>query len=772
MRTRVIQDQPYEPGSAQPPPGAPRARAPRRNVAARMARWSAQHRKQAILGWMAFAVLSLVFSMAVPLKTIVFETSGPGESGRADTIIYEEFRQPASEDVLVQSDSLTVEAPAFRAAVKDVVAGVSSLADVATAESPFARGNEGFVSADRRSALVRLDIRGPADDASDKIGAVVDRVAEVQRAHPELHISSFGESTGKALEASFGEDLKQAGLLSIPLTLIVLLIAFGALVAAGIPLLLGLTAVFATLGLVAGVSQVLPMSDSVSALILLVGLAVGVDYSLFYLKREREERAAGRSEQAALEAAAATSGRSVLISGSTVLVAMAGMFFTADATFASFGVATMAVVAVAMLGSLTVLPALLSKLGDRVERGRVPFLGRRRDSNGQARVWGAIVDRVMRRPLMAVLLAGGLLVAIALPATELKTAQPSIDSYPQELLGTYNRIKEAFPGAGNVSTVVLKAPDVAAPAVREAVTALRERALATGVMHEPIDVASNPAGTVSIISIASDGDGTDTASGDALTALRDDVIPATLGAVPGTDVAVTGTAAYGRDFGEQMRTVAPLVFGFVLLFAFGLMLVSFRSVVIAAKAVLLNLLSVGAAYGALVLVFQHGWGKGLLGFEFTGGIDPFLPILLFVILFGLSMDYHVFILSRVREAYLRGVPTDLAVAHAIKSTAGVVTSAALVMVGVFAIFATLQTLFLKQFGVGLAVAILLDATIVRAVLLPATMKLLGEWNWYLPRWLEWLPNLEHGGAVAANPVLPTAIEPGDERVPVLEGSAR
>ena len=717
------------------------------NLAAGMARWSAQHRKKAIFGWLAFAVVLFAISIVSPMKSIVSETSGPGESGRADTILYEDFKQPAAEEVLVQSPSLTTSDPAFAAAVQAVIAGVSKLDVVAKVKSPFAPGNGGFVSADKHSALVPIEIRGPSKDAADKTDPIVARVAEVQKAHPELYVHSFGASTEKALEASFMDDLKRAGLFSVPLTLIILLIAFGALVAAGIPLLLGLTAVLATLGLVAGISQVLPMDDSVSAIVLLIGLAVGVDYTMFYLKREREERAAGRSEEAALEAAAATSGRSVLISGSTVLVAMAGMFFTADASFISFGVATMTVVAVAMLGSLTVLPALLSKLGDKVDRGRVPFVHRLRRGDGEGRVWGAIVDRVLRRPLMSALLAGGLLVAIAVPAYQLRTAAPTIDTFPQKLLGTYNRINAAFPGTGNTSNVVFKAPNVDTPAARGAVDELKRRALATGLMHEPIDVDTNVAGTVAAIAIPTDGNGTDATSNAALDALREDIIPATIGAVPAAEAAVAGRTAYSRDFSDQMKTVAPLVFGFVLLFAFGLMLVTFRSVVIAVKAVLLNLLSVAAAYGILVMVFQHGWGKGLLGFEFTGGIDPFLPILLFVILFGLSMDYHVFILSRVREAYDRGMSTDEAVAHGIKSTAGVVTSAAMVMVGVFAIFASLQMMILKQFGVGLAAAILIDATIIRAILLPASMKLLGDWNWYLPRWLEWLPRFDHGGSV-------------------------
>jgi RND superfamily putative drug exporter len=745
MKTRVIQDEPDKPTKGETTSAAELSRP--MNLPARMARWSAQHRKTAIFGWLGIALSLFAISLVSPMKTVVYETSGPGESGRADTILYEDFKQPAGEEVLIQSRSLMTSDPVFKAAVQAVVAGVSKLDAVAKVKSPYAPGNSGFVSADKHSALVRMEIRGPSKDAADKIDPVVARVAEVQKAHPELYVGSFGESTNKALQASFGDDLKRAGLSSIPLTLIILLVAFGALVAAGIPLLLGLTSVLATLGLVAGISQVLPMSDSASAIILLIGLAVGVDYTMFYLRREREERAAGRSEEAALEVAAATSGRSVLVSGSTVLVAMAGMFFTADADFASFGVATMTVVAVAMLGSLTVLPALLSKLGDKVERGHVPFVHRLRRDGGEGRVWAAVVDRVLRRPAVSAVLAGGLLVAIAVPAVQLQTAQPSIDTYPQKLLGTYNRIKAAYPGEENASIVVVKAPNVEAPAVRQAVGELKRRALATGLMHEPIDVDTNTAGTVASIAIPTEGDGTDSSSNDALTTLRDEILPGTVAALPDTEVAVTGMTAYARDFHEQMKTVAPLVFGFVLLFAFGLMLVSFRSLVIAAKAVLLNLLSVAAAYGVLVLVFQHGWGKQLLGFEFTGGIDPFLPILLFVILFGLSMDYHVFILSRVREAYARGMSTDEAVAHGIKTTAGVVTSAAIVMVGVFAIFATLQAMIFKQFGVGLAAAILIDATIIRAVLLPATMKLLGNWNWYLPKWLEWLPHLEHGGAI-------------------------
>jgi uncharacterized membrane protein YdfJ with MMPL/SSD domain len=738
VKTRIVQDkpEPEKTHAGEAPAGHP-------NIAARMARWSAHHRKKAIFGWLALAIALFAFSIAVPVNQIVFETSGPGESGRADTILYEEFRQPGGEAVLIQSESLTANHPQFQAAVQEVIAGVSPLAEVAKVESPFDAGNSGEISNDAHSAMVGIEIAGDPDDAADKVDPIVARVEKVQAANPDFYIGSFGTSTGKEVQEGVFADLKKAGLYSIPLTLIILVVAFGALVAAGIPLLLALSAVMATMGLVSLVSQVLPMSDSVSAIILLIGLAVGVDYTLFYLKREREERARGRSEEASLEAAAATSGRSVLISGFTVIVAMSGMFLTRDATFASFAVATITVVAVAMLGSLTILPALLSKLGDNVDRLRVPFVSRLRRDDGEGRIWGAIVDRVLRHPALSAGLAAGFLVLLAVPAYQLHTAQPSIDTYPQNLLTTYNRLKEAFPGTTVGASVVVKAPNVDTPAMREAIGQLEWRAVATGVMNQPIDVDINDEKTVANISIPVEGDGTDSTSNTALAALRDDLVGATVGSVPDAEVAVTGATAQAKDFNDSMKVAAPLVFAFVLLFAFLVMLLSFRSIVIAAKTIVLNLLSVGAAYGILVLVFQHGWGKQLLGFEFTGGIDPFLPILLFVILFGLSMDYHVFVLSRVREAYQSGMSTDEAVAHGIKSTAGVVTSAAIVMVGVFCIFGALQAMIFKQFGVGLAAAILIDATIVRAILLPATMKLLGDYNWYLPKWLEWLPHFEH-----------------------------
>jgi RND superfamily putative drug exporter len=716
-----------------------------RNVAARMGRWSADHWKTATFGWLAFVLVAFALGGMTGTKTIDPNAAGPGESGRMDQILEAGFEQPAAESILVQSPSLSATDPAFTAAVEDVVARVSKLDAVQNVRSPLDPANAGQISPDGRSALVEFEIRGEKGDAAEKIDPILAQVDAAQKAHPQLFIGEFGyASAAKAIETTAEDDLGKAGILSLPVTLVILVLAFGALMAAGIPLLLALTAVFATFGLLAVSSQFVPVAMQASAVVLLIGLAVGVDYSLFYLRRAREERAAGRSSRDAIEIAAATSGRAVLVSGLTVMTAMAGMFLTNDRIFASLAVATITVVAIAMLGSLTVLPALLSRLGDKVDRGHVPFVGRLRRDDGDGRIWGAIVDRVLRRPVLSAVLAGGLLVALAIPALQLRLAQPGPDTFPKSLpaVQAYDHMQEAFPGTALPANVVVQAPDVNDPAMQAAIERLRERALASGRMHEPITVEVNDAGTVANITIPIDGKGTDSVSDASLAQLRDEIVPNTVGALPDAEAGVTGLTAQWKDSSDDIKSKLPLVFGFVLVLAFGLMLVAFRSPVIAAKAIVLNLLSVGAAYGVLALVFQHGIGSSLIGLSSTVGIDPVVPLLLFVILFGLSMDYHVFLLSRIREGVQRGLGTDEAVAHGIKSTAGVVTAAAIVMVAVFAVFITLSMLMFKQFGVGLAVAILLDATIVRGVLLPASMKLLGEWNWYLPSWLEWLPRFD------------------------------
>ena len=717
------------------------------NIAARMGRWSANHWKTATFGWLAFVIASIVIGGAIGTKYLEDNELNVGEARKADKIIDEAFPNRADEQaeyVLIQSKTLKADDPAFKAAIEDVKNTLDGFPQVRKLQSPLAAGHGDQISKDGHSALVTFSPKGDYDEATayiEEIEAAVDKVAA---RHDALYIDESGSaSTGKAVDEAFASMLATAGLIAIPLALVILLLVFGSVVAAAVPLLLAITAVFATISLVAIPSQVFPMATEVSEVILLIGLAVGVDYSLFYLRREREERAAGRSESAALEAAAATSGRAVLISGITVLIAMAGMFLSGDKTFMSFSVGTMMVVAVAMIGSLTVLPALLSKLGDRVEKVRVPFVHRLRRKDGEARVWGAILDRVVKRPVLSVALAGGLLLALAAPALTLNTTTTGLGDISIPEIKPYTAVVDAFPGGPEPAVVAVRAEDVRAEPVRNAIAELKRRALASGRMNSPIDVEASRDSTVVTVEIPLAGDGTDATSQAALKQLREELLPATVGQVDGVEYAVTGTTAADKDWSDSMKTTAPLVFGFVLLFAFLLLLASFRSIVIAIKAILLNLLSVGAAYGLLVAVFQWGWGESLLGFDSNGGITPWLPMFLFVILFGLSMDYHVFILSRIREAYDRGLSSEEAVAHGIKSTAGVVTSAATVMVGTFAVFAILPVIDMKEMGVGLAAAVLIDATIIRGVLLPATMKLLGDWNWYLPRWLEWLPRLEH-----------------------------
>jgi uncharacterized membrane protein YdfJ with MMPL/SSD domain len=720
----------------------------RLNIAARAGRWSAAHWKTATFGWIAFVVVAIVLGGAVGTKQLGDSDGVPGESGRMERILDEEFKTPAGETVLVQSNTLTAESPAFEAAVEDVVDRVSAIPAVTNLRSPLERANADQISNDGHSAIVRFDIRGDPEKAVDKIDPVVAAVDAAKADHSQLYIGAFGTATAeKEIDESIGQDLERAGLLSIPVTIAVLIVAFGALVAAGIPLLLALTAVGATMGLLAIPSHFWPVDENTSAVVLLIGLAVGVDYAMFYLKREREERAAGRSESAALEAAAATSGRAVLVSGLTVMTAMAGMFLTGDKSFGSFAMATIMVVAIAVLGSLTVLPALLSRLGDRVNKARIPLLHRLQRPGG-GRGWSWILDRVLRRPVVSVVVSAGILVALALPALGMKTVVPGAEAFPKDLqaVQVYDRLQESFPGEADPAVVVVKAPSIDDPRVDAAIDDLRDRALATGQVHKPVTVEVNDSRTVARIELPIVGSGSDDASYAAVSTLRNEVLPETVGALEGAEAGVTGSTAISKDFGSEMRGAAPLVFLFVLAFAFVLLLVSFRSVVIAVKAIVLNLLSVAAAFGVLVLVFQNEWAKGILGFDYSGGVMAWLPVFLFVILFGLSMDYHVFILSRIREAFDTGMKTEDAVAYGIKTTAGVVTSAAIVMVFVFSIFGTMSLIMMKQFGVGLATAVLIDATIVRAVLLPATMKLLGEWNWYLPRWLGWLPTMRLDGS--------------------------
>ena len=629
----------------------------------------------------------------------------------------------------------------FKSAVADVTQRLEGTKGVSEVVGPYKAGSEG-ISKDKHSALVTFTLPGKSDVTEKSVVNSLAAVHAAQKAHPELRIDETGDaSITKATLDKSNEEMGKSMFMSLGLTLIILMFAFGALVAAGIPVLLGLTAVLATLGLLGPVSQLAPVDASVMHVVLLVGMAVGVDYSLFYVKRAREEREAGRETDAAIEAAAATSGRAVLISGFTVMVAMAGMYLGGISNFASFATGTIMVVAVAVLGSLTVLPAVLSKLGDKVNRGRVPFVGRLR-SRGGVGIWSRIVDKVLRRPLLSAILAAGVLVALTVPVLGMQTSLGGTDDTSRDLkvMRTYDRVQAAFPSEGSAEIVVIKANDATSSKVTSGIKALESGVTARPALFEgKPSVEYSPNKQVAIVTVPTTGKGTDDLSNRASDALRGDIVPGTVGKLDGVQAYTTGEASATGDFNDAMIGHLPLVFAFVLSAAFLLLLVTFRSIVIPLKAIVLNMLSVGSAYGLMTLVFQHGLGESLgLG---KGPIAAWLPLFLFVILFGLSMDYHVFILTRIREAFDRGMSTSDAVAHGIKSTAGTVTSAAVVMVAVFSMFALSSELQMQQMGIGLAAAVLIDATIIRGILLPATMKLLGDWNWYLPSKLGWLPKV-------------------------------
>ena len=653
---------------------------------------------------------------------------------------------PPREIAYLHSTSLRVSDAPFLAAIKDVVNRLRPEEVQVTTPADDRR----LISADGHSALVVATL---LNVSASHIRQVILSAAS---AHPDVTIEETGDITASdARDKSINDDLERAEILSVPVTLFVLIFAFGALVAASLPVLLALTAVAAAFGLLGPISQAIPIDDSVRTVLVLIGMAVGVDYALFYVIRSREERRRGRTPHEALERTIRTSGRTVIVSGTTVIVAMAAMFLIGTKVFNSLAAATITVVACAVAGSVTVLPGVLELLGPRIDKGRIPFLPHLRTDRTHSHFWSAVIGRVLRRPVVALVVATSFLVALALPALGLKVASPSDNTLsPQNIpeLRALADIRKVFPAAAEPAKIVATVPLGHADELRREGRRLQQLAIARGLGHGPVLATSNTDGTAAALFLPLTGAGNNAASRHAIRTLRDGLIPETIGSIPGAQTAVTGDVAEDVDFTRALKHGLPYVIGFVLILAFILLLVAFRSIVVPLKAIVLNLLSVAAAYGVLVLVFQHHWAEPLLGFTSNGTIISWLPLFLFVVLFGLSMDYHVFILSRVREGVDSGMSSDDAVRYGITATAGVVTSAALVMFAVFSIFGSLSSLDVKQAGVGLAAAVLIDATIVRAVLLPASMKLLGDWNWYLPRALRWLPRTETESPPARSPV--------------------
>jgi uncharacterized membrane protein YdfJ with MMPL/SSD domain len=670
-----------------------------------------------------------------------------GESARGYDMLDANNVWPNPREVAyLHSATLAATDPSFRAAIRDV----SDRLRIPGVELTTPRDDPRLISKDGHSALLVATLTGRS---ADEVRA---RVLGAAPAHPGVTIEETGDITASdARDKSINDDLHRAEILSVPVTFFVLIFAFGSLVAAAVPVLLALTAVAAAFGLLGPISQAVPIDDSVRTVLVLIGMAVGVDYALFYIIRSREERRRGRPPHEALERTIRTSGRTVLVSGTTVIVAMAAMFLVGTKVFDSLAAATITVVACAVVGSVTVLPGLLELLGPRIDRGRIPFLPHLRTDRTHSRFWSTVIDRVLRRPVVSLVLAGGLLVALAIPALWLKVSTPSDNTLsPQNIpaLRALDDVRRDFPAAAEPAKLVATVPTGRQAELLREGRRLQALALESGIAHGPVIATRNDEGTAASLFLPLTGAGNNSASRHAIEVLRHDLIPRTIGTIPGAETAVTGDVAEDVDFTHQLKHGLPYVIVFVLLLAFLLLLVAFRSIVVPLKAIVLNLLSVGAAYGVLVLVFQHHWAQSLLGFTSNGSIISWLPLFLFVVLFGLSMDYHVFILSRVREGVDSGMGSDDAVRYGITATAGVVTSAALVMFAVFSIFGSLTSLDVKQAGVGLAVAVLIDATIVRAVLLPASMKLLGDWNWYLPRALQRLPRTGLEAPPARDPI--------------------
>jgi putative drug exporter of the RND superfamily len=705
---------------------------------------SARHPWRVLGGWTAVAVLAvvvIVFFLGGRLTTEGAPTNNP-ESERADEARLAAFppdpSTAATDVVVIRSDRYTVDSPRFETYVRDFV-GDGEITALGLARTYLDDGAEALVSADRHATMIPVAL---LDD--DETEALVEKVEAVDDTGA-FAVSVTGDET---LDYDFDllsqEDLENGELkFGLPAALLVLLLVFGAVVAGVVPLLMAIVAIVVALGLTALVATQFELSVFVINMLTGMGLALGIDYSLFVVSRYREERGHRSGELAAIETAGATASRAVLFSGSIFVVAMLGMLLVPNSIMRSLAVGAILVGFVSVVAALTLLPAVLGLLGDRVDSLRIPLVGRRslEASNPEGRFWGAIVRRVLSRPVLSLALSAGLLVVLALPILRIDIGTSGVSTLPDRFASKqgFLALERDFPGTTTdpAEIVVSNASDAGVPA---ALAELR-RSLAADPRFGAGDIERSGDGGVALLSVPVAGDPSSAQATGAVRELRDEIIPETFA---GTDaeVLVGGQSSEDIDYFDSVIDPAPFVIAFVLLLTFVLLTVVFRSVVVAGTAVLLNLLSVGAAYGLLVLVFQEGVGADLLGFQQTDTIEAWVPLFLFSVLFGLSMDYQVFLLSRIRERHVETGDTTAAVSFGVGSTARIITGAALIIVAVFAGFARGDLIMFQQMGFGVAVALLIDATVIRSVLLPSAMKLLGDWNWYLPRWLEWLPRVE------------------------------
>jgi RND superfamily putative drug exporter len=741
----------------------------------RVASWSARHRWPVFVLWFVATISLFAVSLAAggtrSVEAVSTNQHSKYEAGEA----YEVYdaanasvgqQAPASQQFLliVSNPAGTIDDPAFKTAIADMTTRLAAMqAAVDGTSGPVltdlvnptaAPPSAGLVSPDRTTVRIVGRVAGDGAVLAQRLRPVPDAVAQIKAAYPTYRIHALNNAlANNEISTLINGGLDASLRLTIPLTFLILVLAFGAIVAAAIPLILAVTALLAAFGILGLFSQfVSPVSPYASQLVVLIGLAVAVDYSLFMVTRFRTERRHGHDKTAAIQVASATAGRAVFFSGLAVMISLGGLFLLDDPLFRSMAIGTISVVFVAVVGSLTFLPAILAILGDRVNRFRLPIVGRDREEGSG--LWAVVVRSVMRRPVIAAAGTALVLIAIASPVVRLHMGQADFTSFPDSLDGVQavNLLNEKWPSGStlDLSVVVTRADQ--AP-TKAAIQKMSDAVVAIPGLSGPPTTQISADGKVAFVSYVMAGGSNDLRNQDIVREVRSTVVPNAFAGLSGVRALVTGDAAYTLDVVDFYLNGMPLVMGFVLTLSFLLLLVAFRSIVIPIKAILLNLLSTGAAFGLLVVVFQEGWLADVIGFK-PGPIEGFIPVFIFTILFGLSMDYHVFILTRIKEARDRGLPSNEAVARGISITSGTVTSAAAIMVVVFGVFVTLPLTIIKQLGFGLAIAVFIDATVVRSILLPASMRLLGEWNWWLPSWLGWLPHVTIEGDVGETEALP------------------
>jgi uncharacterized membrane protein YdfJ with MMPL/SSD domain len=718
-------------------------------VTEKLARAAARHPKRTVLAWsaaffVAIAAIALLLPSAITTESDVTSDS---ESRRGYDLMFSRLppRPPAGGDavlavnevVIARAPGRSIEDPDVRTEVERLASALEATGVTRAVRTVWSTGDRSLVSPGGDATMLTI-ATGP--DAEDRIEELI-AVVEQADAGP-LEVAITGEWTAdRDFLAISNKDLKEGELFfGLPAALVVLLFVFGAVVASLVPLLLAIVAITLALALVAVIGQVWELSFFVVNMLTGMGLALGVDYALFVVSRFREERAAGIEKLDAIAVTGRTASRAVLFSGSAFVIALTGMLLVPDTILRSLAAGAILVGITAVAAAMTLLPAVLSLLGDRVDALQLPF--GRPGTAGESRFWGWVVARVQRAPVVSLVLATGFLVALALPALELRTGSAGIRTLPDSYASKqgFTALEQEF-GAGTVdSAIVVVEGELGDAGVRAAVDDLARAIDSDSAFAEP-ETRITPDRELAIVEALVVGDSRDESAVQAIERLRADVVPAALAGVDARGL-VTGETAEIVDYRELMEDWLPVVFLFVLAFSFVLLTVAFRSLVVPAKAIVLNLLSVGAAYGVLVLVFQRGVGNELFGFPQVESIEAWLPLFLFSVLFALSMDYHVFLLSRIRERYGQTGDTREAVAHGVRSTARLITGAALIIIVVFAGFATGDLVMFQQMGFGVAIALLIDATVIRSVLVPAAMQLLGDRNWYLPRWLEWLPHIE------------------------------